>query len=38
VHENFTLIVDQSKAMYLRMSYYEQDTQAKGIFGELNFI
>ncbi len=35
VHENFTLIVDQSKAMYLRMSYYEQDTQAKGIFGRI---
>lgn len=35
VQEKFTLIVDQSKAMYLRMSYHEQDTQAKGIFSRI---
>ncbi len=35
VHEKFTLIVDQSKAMYLRMSYHQQDTQAKGIFSRI---
>lgn len=35
VQENFTLLVDQSRAMYLRMSYLQQDTMAKGIFGRI---
>ncbi|QJR81532.1 hypothetical protein CA267_012450 [Alteromonas pelagimontana] len=35
VHENFTLIIDHSRAMFLRMSYNEQDTGAKGIFARI---